>query len=226
MTKYSAMMVSWYEGLEDIIWGAPSATDGKTPHGISHWIQKGTTGQVGFFGLDPSGYATGRGNLLSTTYTRWANYFADYDTINGADLFTKMREGAMSIQFRSMLSHKEPTVGTGNGIYANKDTILAIEDELKGQNMNLGYDTDPTGGRGVFQGNKYIYAPKLDADTSNPIYMIDWKWMALGCMPGWENNLTKPYQVGDMHNVRRVDLDATIEFVSTDLRRQAVFATV
>src|SRR4030042_1950223 len=68
-SRYVAMMVSFYEGLEADLWGSPSATDDKSIHGISFWVQKGTAGQEGFYGLDPSGYeAIGRAHLLSSTY--------------------------------------------------------------------------------------------------------------------------------------------------------------
>jgi hypothetical protein len=74
----------------------------------------------------------------------------------------------------------------------------------------------------MFKSSPVIYAPYLDNDTENPVYMLDWKWLAIGVMPGWENNMTKPYMVPNKHLVRRVDLDATLQMICTNLRRQAV----
>ncbi len=228
MSKYSAMMVSWYVGLEDLIWGSPAASNTKDPHGIPFWVQKGTSGQEGFYGLDPAGYTSGRANILSSTYPRWANYFADYTDVSTEDLIRKMRKCTRKIAFRSPLSHKEPnfSADTKNGIYCNEATISLLEEQLRGQNMNLGMDLDPTGDRALFQSQKLVYAPKLDSDTSDPIYFLDWKTLAVGCMPGWEDKISKPYVVPGKHLVYRVDKDATLEFISTDLRRQAVFAKV
>lgn len=227
-TKYVGMMVSFYELLEEILWGSPLVSDSVTPHGISFWIQKGTTGQEGFYGLDPSGYTAGRANILSSSYERWANYFADYDNITKEDLIRKMRKGHRKTRFVSPLSHAQPDLNaaTRNGIYTNDSVIGLMEEILETQNMNLGQDIDSMGGRTLFKGTPLTYAPYLDSDTSNPIYMIDWQWMAIGTMPGWENNLTAPYMVPNKHLVSRVDLDATLELVCTNLRRQAVFAVV
>jgi hypothetical protein len=92
--------------------------------------------------------------------------------------------------------------------------------------MNLGNDLASKDGRTLFKGTPVQYVPKLDADASDPIYMLDWKWLAIGVLAGWENNLTAPYMVPGKHTVRRVDLDCSLEMVCTDLRRQAVMAKV
>jgi hypothetical protein len=227
-SKYIGMMISFYELLEEILWGSPSATDEATPHGLTFWIQKGTDGQEGFYGLDPSGYeAIGRAHILSSAQARWANWFADYAAITKEDLVRKMRKGHRKTQFRSPVSHAQPNLAAmGNGIYTNDSVIGIMEEILEDQNMNLGTDLDSMGGKTLFKGTPIQYAPKLDDDTSNPIYMVDWKWMAIGVMQGWENNLTAPYAVPNMHLVSRVDLDATLEMICTNLRRQAVFAVV
>jgi hypothetical protein len=228
-TKYTGMMVSFYELLEDMLWGSPAASDDITPHGISFWIQKGTAGQEGFYGLDPSGYeAVGRAHILSSAQPRWANWFADYATISKEDLIRKMRKAHRKTKFVSPLSHSQPDLNadTKNGIYTNDAVIGLIEEELEKQNMNLGTDIDSMGGRAAFKGKAFTYVPKIDDDTTNPLYMLDWRWIALGTMPGWENNLTAPYMVPNMHLVSRVDLDATLEMICTNLRRQSVFAQV
>jgi hypothetical protein len=41
-------------------------------------------------------------------------------------------------------------------------------------------------------------------------------------MAGWENNLTAPYMVPNKHLVRRVDMDASLNMICTDLRKQCV----
>jgi len=225
-TKYVGMMVSFYALMEELLWGSPAATNDKDPHGLSFWIQKAAT--EGFTGVDPSGYeAIGRAHILSSTQPRWANWAARYAEITKEDLVRKMRRGHRKTQFVSPVSHAQPDLNakTKNGIYTNDAVLGLLEEVLEAQNMNLGQDIDSQGGRVLFKGTPMTYAPYLDADTQNPIYMIDWQWMAVGVMPGWENNLTAPYMVPGKHLVRRVDLDATLELVCTNLRRQSVFAT-
>ncbi len=228
-SKYVGMMISFYELLETYAWGSPSASDDTSPHGVPFWIQKGTAGQEGFYGLDPSGYeAIGRAHILTSAQARWANWFADYTAVSKEDLVRKMRKASRKTNFRSPLSHAQPELGAmKNGIYTTDNVIGLLEEALEKQNMNLGKDIASMDGQTLFKGTPVQYVPKLDSDTSDPVYMIDWKWMAVGVMPGWEENMTAPYPLnGQKHLVSRVDLDASLEFVCTNLRRQAVLAKV
>ena len=133
-----------------------------------------------------------------------------------------MRRAHRKSKFRSPVSHSQPTLKMGNGIYTNDSVIGELEEALEAQNMNLGNDLASKDGKTLFKGTPVTYAPYLDNDTSNPVYMLDWKWMSVGVMAGWENNLSAPYMVPGKHLVRRVDLDATLNMVATDIRRQAV----
>jgi hypothetical protein len=134
-----------------------------------------------------------------------------------------MRRAHRKSQFRSPVSHAQPELGSmKNGIYTNDDVIGLMEELLEDQNMNLGNDLASKDGRTLFKGTPVTYAPKLDDDTQDPVYMLDWKWLAVGVLAGWENQLTKPYMVPDKHLVRRVDLDCTMQMICTNLRRQAV----
>lgn len=221
MTKQAGMMVSFYELLEEILWGKPAnSADLKTPYGVAYWITRGAT--EGFTGGNPSGFSGGRAGIDSNTYTRFMNWSAQYTDITKTDLVRKMRKAAKRTKFRSPVSHKTPDLGKmGNGIYANEETTGLLEEILEASNMNLGNDL--SGARPLFKGTPIVYAPYLDNDSTDPIYMLDWKWIAIGVLAGWQNNLSKPYMVPDMHNVRRVDLDATMNMCCTDPRRQAVF---
>jgi hypothetical protein len=109
-----------------------------------------------------------------------------------------------------------------NGIYTNDTVVGLLEELIEAQDTNLGFDLDSRGGRVVFKGTPVVYAPFLDSDTSNPVYMLDWNWLAIGVLEGWENQLTAPYMVPGKHLVRRVDLDATLQMICTNLRRQGV----
>lgn len=223
-TRYTGMMISLFELLEDLLWSKPvDDSNVKDPYGIAFWILKSAS--EGFQTGNPSGFTSGRGGLSTTTYPRWANWAAPYTTVGKTDLLRKMRTGHRRTQFRSPVSHSEPNLGSmRNGIYLNSTTIGLLEEVLEAQNTNLGNDLASKDGRALFKSTPLTYAPKLDGDTSDPVYMIDWKWLAIGVLAGWENNLTKPYMVPNKHNVRRVDLDASLNMVCTNLRKQAVFS--
>ncbi|KKL88877.1 hypothetical protein LCGC14_1920320 [marine sediment metagenome] len=228
-SRYVAMMVSFYEVMEGFLWGSPLVTDNKSPHGISFWVQKGSDGDDGSFGgLDPSGYeAVGRANILTSAQPRWANYFADYESVSIEDLVRKMRRGVRQTNFRSPVSHSQPELtAMKNGIYVGDTVIGLMEELLRTQNMNLGNDLAAKDGATIFKGTPITYAPFLDSDSENPIYMLDWKWLTVGVLAGWEENLTAPYMVPGKHLVKRVDLDVTLELICTNLRRQSVYAQI
>jgi len=223
-TKYVGMMVSFYELLEELLWSKPTdSTDDKTPFGLAYWVVKNAT--EGFNGGNPSGFSDGRAGIDTTEYARWANWTANYVAITKEDLIRKMRRAHRRTKFRSPVSHATPNLGAmKNGIYTNDTVIGLLEEALEAQNMSLGNDLDSKGGRTVFKSTPVQYAPKLDDDSSDPVYMLDWKWLAVGVLAGWENNLSSPYMVPGKHLVRRVDLDASLNMVCTDLRRQTVIS--
>lgn len=223
-TRYTGMMISLYELMETLLWSKPTdSSDTKTPFGIAYWVTRSAT--EGFNGGNPAGFADGRAGISTLEYPRFANYTAQYTKITKEDLVRKMRKAHRLSQFRSPVSHATPVVGgMSNGIYTNDAVIGLMEEILEAQNMNLGSDLASQDGRTLFKGTPITYAPKLDGDSTDPIYMLDWKWMACGVMSGWENNLSEPYMVPGKHNVRRVDLDASMNLVCTDPRRQAVIA--
>jgi len=224
MSKHTGMMVSFYEKLEEFLWGKPDdSSDLKTPYGIEYWVTRNAT--EGFNGGNPTGFTSGKAGIDASTYTRFKNWTAQYTDVSKEDLIRKMRKAARHSKFRSPVSHATPRLGgMQNGIYTNTDVIGTMEEILEAQNMNLGNDMASKDGKTLFKGTPITWAPYLDDDDTNPVYLLDWMWLVIGVLAGWENNLTKPYQVADMHNVRRVDLDATLNMVCTDPRRQTVIA--
>jgi hypothetical protein len=227
-TRYVGMMVSFYEILEGFLWSKPvSDADLKTPYGIDYWITK-YNATVGFGGGNPSGFTSGKAGISQGTYPRWANWTDRYAAITKADLIRKMRQAHTKTKFRSVVSHSTPDFGPiRNGIYSPYSVIGLVEEELEKQNMSLGNDVASKDGRALFRGTPLTWVPKLDASTITdaPVYMLDWKSLVIGVMAGWENNLTAPYMVPNKHLVRRVDLDASLNMVCTDLRSQAVLNT-
>lgn len=225
--KYTAMMVSFYEKMEEFLWGTPTTSaDLITPFGIEYWVTKSGSAD-GFNGANPSGFSAGKAGISQGTYARWANWTGRYVAVTKADLIRRMREAHTKTNFRSPVTHAKPTFSSSNGIYLPYSVLGLVEEELEKQNMNLGNDMASKDGRAVFRGTPLTWVPWLDrsAVTDAPIYMLDWSTLIVGIMGGWQNSLSKPYMVSDMHNVRRVDLDASFNMICTDLRRQAVLNT-
>jgi len=223
-SRYIGMIISYFEYLEEVLWGKPTdSADDKTPFGVSYWVLKHAT--EGFNGANPTGFTAGRAGIDSETYTRWSNWAAQYADITTADLLRKMRRASRRTNFRSPVSHANPDMGAmGNGIYVNDPTVGLLEEKLEQNNMNLGNDLASKDGKTLFKSTPIQYAPFLNYDSTDPVYMLDWKSLGIGVMAGWEKNVSKPMPVANKSKVRRVDLDVTLNMVCTDLRRQAVIS--
>lgn len=226
-TKYTKMIVSFWELLEPALWGKPEdSTDKTTPYGVEFWVTKGTpvaNDRGEFCGGNPAGFSDGRAGIDSNKYKRWRNWSAKYAAITNDDLVDKMLRAHRMTMFRSPVSIKEPSLGgTGNGIYTNDAVITDFTKIIRAQNMNLGNELGSKDGEAMFKGSPIVYAPYLDDDTHNPVYMLDWKWLALGMLAGWEEHTSAPQPVAGKHNVRAVFLDGGLNMICTNLRRQTV----
>ncbi len=223
-SRYVAMMVSVFEYLEAVLWGIPASGDTKTPYGVGYWVTKSAS--QGFNGVDHANFSDGRAGVSSTDEPRWANYTDRYVAVAKEDLIRKMRKMAREIDFVSPVMHATPTWGKEkNGIYVNGDTVGSMEEELEKQNMNLGNDIASKDGRVTFKSTPITYAPKLNDSSDDPVFMLDWSTMVLGTLAGWENQLSSPYMVPGKSKVRRVDLDASLNMICTNLRQQGVLNT-
>jgi len=221
-TKYTAMMVSFYEYLEEILWSKPvDSRDKTTPWGLAYWVTRAAT--EGLNGGNPVGFTDGRAGISTSDYARFANWTGQYEAISKQDLIRKMRKAHTQTKFRSPVSHSTPKLSSmGNGIYTNYSVLGTIEEILEEQNMNLGNDVASKDGKAMFKSTPFTWVPKLEEDTTDPVFMLDWNWLTIGVMAGWENNLSKPYMVPGKHLVRRVDLDASLNMACIDPRRQTV----
>ena len=221
-TRYVAMQTSFKLKLEEFCWSKPEdSSDLLIPYGLAYWLTRSAT--EGFNGGNPTGFTAGRAGISTGTYPRYANYTGQYKQISKTDLIRKMRNAHRRTKFRSPVSHANPDVGKmGNGIYTNDDVIGLLEEIMEANNMNLGSQLT-FGDRVMFKGTPIMWAPYLDDDSTDPVYMLDWKHLALGTIPGWENNLQKPQAVAGKHTTRRVDLDGSLNMICDDLRTQAIF---
>ena len=223
--QMTLMYQSYYELIEGAFWGMPTnASDDKTPFGIKFWLRPATkTGMGNFEAVNPaSGWF--RAGIDSTAYPRWANWSAQYKDVSAADLIKKMRYAARKTNFKSPLKVGEPTLGKGRAVYANTDTVIAMEEILEAQNMNLGNDLASKDGKTLFKSNPVYSVTSLDSDATAPVYMIDWSTLGMGILAGWDKHVSAPEKVANQHNVRAVFLDGSMNFVCTNLRNQAVIS--
>jgi hypothetical protein len=174
------------ESFEDAFFGTPDVSDDNTPWGLLYWIVKNAT--AGFNGGYPSGFSR-IGNINLTEVPNFKNYTDAYASISKDDLILKMKRAHRKTKF------KAPRTDAGfrgdamprKRVYLTNESVLeGLEAICESQNDNLGNDMAPKvagagtwglrsdgDGNVLFKSNPFVYAEKLDDDTSDPVFGID-----------------------------------------------------
>ncbi len=222
-TRRIAAMISMAEIMEANFWGPPVAlSDNLTPWGVNTWIVKSAT--EGFNGGAPSGYTTI--GLNPTTYPRWQNWTYQYTAVSRDDLIRHWRKAATFTDFQPPVDGI-PTFNTGDqyGFYTNYGVIGPLEEALESQNENLGNDVASKDGKTMFRRVPVSWVPKLEADTTNPVYGINWGWFKTYILKGWWLKETHVPIYPGQHTVSAHFLDATYQFITKNRRCHFVLAT-
>lgn len=217
-------MISLTELMESTFWGQPSSDDNVTPFGILYWLVYSAS--TGFNGGNNSLWASGPGNLSSTTYANWKNYTAQYTAVSKDDLITKMRSAFRLCTWTNPVSIPDYDIGgMRRQIYVNEATIAALETIGEAQNDSLGRDLASMDGKILFHGTPVNYVPQLDDyGTADPVYMIDWSCFHPVILRGWYMKETGPKPAPNQHNVLVTFVDLSWNLLCTNRRRQALIA--
>ena len=224
--RRSDAMISLALLLEQAFWGKPGdSTDNTTPFGLFYWMVNNAS--TGFNGGNPSGFTSGAGGLSSTTYPRWSNYTAQYTNVTKADLIKKMRTAHRKTDFMSPIDIPDYRSGRGQNfrIYVNESTISSIEDVGEAQNENLGRDVASMDGATTFRRNPIIYVPKLDDESTNPVFMVNWNVFKIFFLRGEYLREDPPRQSSRQHNVFEIHVDLSWNTVCVNRRRLARLQT-
>ena len=216
-------MIAVTELMENNFWGPPVAlSDAITPWGVNTWIVKNAS--EGFFGTVPSGYTTI--GLNPTTYPRWRNYTAQYTSVSKDDLIRKWRKAATFTDFTPPVENI-PTFSTGNmwGYYSNYAVVGALEEVLEGQNDSLGTDVASMDGKVVFRRSPVEWVPRLEVDTTNPVYGINWGDFRTHILSGWWGKETNVPVYPGQHTISAHFMDWTYQIVMKNRRGSFVLAT-
>lgn len=223
LQRYAAL-VSMAEGMENNFWGPPVASsDEVTPYGVNMWIVKNAT--EGFNGGAPSGFTSI--GLNPTTYPRWKNWTAQYTTVSDDDLIRKWRKAATFTDFEPPIDGGVASFNTGNnyGFFTNYGVLGPLEELLKQSNENLGNDLAKYDGDVIFRRVPVKWVPKLEADTTNPVYGINWGVFKTIILKDWWMHETHIPNYPGQHNIEAHFLDSTYNWVTYDRRRHFVLAT-
>lgn len=218
-----ACMIAVAEIMEANFWGPPVvSTDSITPWGVNMWIVKNAT--EGFNGGAPSGYTTI--GLNPTTYPRWQNWTAQYTSVTRDDFIRKCRKAATFTDFQPPVDGiPTPNTGDSYGFYTNYGVIGPLEEALESQNEDLGPDVASQDGRTLFRRVPVMWVPKLEADTTNPFYGINWGWFKTYILEGWWLKETHVPVYPLQHTISAHFLDCTYQWITKNRRNHFVIAT-
>jgi hypothetical protein len=220
--REAAAMIALAEKMESNFWGPPVASDDEvTPWGIKTWLVKNAT--TGFTGGAPSGYSTI--GLNPTTFSRWKNFAGLYGDITPDDLFALWSKAATLTKFKAPV--KTPTFDTGYkmAFYTNYAALAPMEQQLRVQNSDLGNDLAKYDGEVMFRRIPVRWVPRLDADTTNPVYGINWGSFKTIYLKNWWLRRTRVPIYPGQHTMNATFLDCIYQWVMKNRRCHFVLAT-
>jgi hypothetical protein len=227
------------ELIEDRGWMEPtSATDNLYPYGVPYYLNHVTSGSTsagGFVGqtIRYSGGTTGTvaAGLDASVESKWRNYAFTYVKADN-ELLRRMRRAFLQVRFRP-----PPTVKNAPGqddpgqlrkLYMNIDTIVEMQD-LADKRDDSSSPMDVAGKALIdVEGTTYFnrvpmrYIPQLDADTSDPIYYVDFNKFQPIVQDGYWMEESKPFMDRGQHTTVTVFVDAAHQNLCVN-RRTAGF---
>lgn len=231
--RRAAAFLSLSNRLEVDGWAKPaSSTDTITPFGIRYWIVKSvsgtsaSSGDGGFNGGNPSGFTSGAGGISSSDVPTWANWAHQYTNVTDDDLVDKMRLAAHRTNFKSPIKGKfrENKRGPDKFKYYMPYLVLrALKTVARQQNEDLGFDLG--GSEPMFYRNPMIAVSKLDDDSDNPVYMINWSYIYIVMLRGMGLEETKVKPIPGMTETVGANIRIVWNTKCVNRRRLAVLTT-
>lgn len=233
--RYRAML-GWANFIEAWWWGVPpNTTDKKTPFNLRYWVQKdvntagigdAVAGSGSFSGNVPSGADavahSDVGGINPSTYPRWKNYTYKYTNVSDADLISRMRKMTRRIVFEPPMgvTYPQHSGPVSHAHYVPEEILNSMELLAETRNDNLGYDFAAKGP--MYARAPMIWAPKLDADSDDPIYTLDWgAFKTVYFKGGWMKE-TPAFRSATQHQVWLNYVNSRFNMVNYDRRRLAV----
>lgn len=220
MARRKAAQIDMVEFMESAFFATPDASDSLVPFGLKYWVVKNAT--TGFNGGHPSGFSNVAG-IDTSVVPKFKNYTFKYVNVSADDLIKKARTLVRKVDFQSPVSIPDFRRGRGQRfrIYMNESTLSDMEDLAVAQNDKLGRDLAPMDDVTSFKRNALTYVPKLDADTSNPMYFVDLSVFYPVVLKGdYFRETVKA--APNSHNVVVVHTDLTYNYICVDRRRCGV----
>jgi hypothetical protein len=224
LTKRIDQQIAMAALMEERFWALPAFGTNLHAHGVPYWIVKSATSTGDKNGTHPSGYSDVAG-ISSTTYDRWTNWARPYTEVSADDLLVTWSEACYKTNWKTPVDGI-PTFSTGDqrAFYTNYPVYAPLERLLRQQNDDLGTDLDKYAGQVIFHRTPVKVVPQLLADTTNPVYGIQWGDYKTYILADEWGHVTKVDVTPGQHTVASVFMDYSFNWVCKNRRTQFVIS--
>ncbi len=220
--------------LETDAWKTLGGSDDESSYGLPYYLVKNAS--TGFEGGHASGHSSTAG-IDVATYPNYKNYTFTYDSNSSTDfskntLIKPLRTMHRKLGLKSRVTtHDLGGTKTMNRyrLYVNEVVMAGLEEVGEQQNENLGRDIARYGGDRdiaadtlVWRRHPIVWIPKLDEDTTNPLYAVDHSTFHPVVLRGDFLRESPAKEGSNQHNTIVIHVDLTYNFVCIDRRRNGV----
>jgi hypothetical protein len=238
-----AMKLRVIKSLENKFFAAPNANDDKTPWGLMYWVVKCTGATAGGY-TNGTGYPTGFTTVAGLSLSKvpqYRNYNDNYAAVSKTDLILKMKRAHRRTDWVSPVKQAGFKGDTSDRriLLSNETVCEGFESLAEGQNENLGSDlasyhagkipgltANKETGEVMFKRHPVIHAPKLDSDTTDPIYGLDMEYIKAAACKGSNMKMGQFVNLaqGKQHNVYMANFDHKHQYICFNRRPQWVIS--
>ncbi len=228
-------------GFERLLWRVPTATGdsagsfAQDPVGIPYYVVKSSTDALtdttahGFNGNVPSGYTFVAGVTPSTDFNgRYQNFADVYVDVSDADLVTRMCNAQFYTDWTPLTPNfPDKSKSDDCTITTNYAAASRLRQILRGQNNDLGTELAWGENKAVFMRTDIEPIKALESDTTNPFYMLNWRYMSATALEGnWMKETMYPGEKNPQHpTIDFVNVDCAFNLECWHRRAQAVLST-
>ena len=187
-SKKLAMYRKAADDIQALFWSTPTGTaDSTNPWGVPGWLTMGTDDSAGGFTGGAASYTDGTafncGGLSSTTYAKWANWYADHQGNLNETFLDTLGDGCRATDFEAPVSPgKVDGINeqgpAGLAFYTSNNVIKQVEKIARNSDDRIGYDLGKYQGKTMYKNIMFHYVKILDTASANlygtdPLFAIN-----------------------------------------------------
>ena len=204
-SKKLAMYRKTGDDIQEAGWSVPiSSSDATSVIGIPGWITMGTDDSTGGFTGGAGKYLDGTaltvGNLSSTTYPKWNNWYADHKGNLDSTFLDTLGDANRATDFEAPIIPAGKIDGVETGMpskvayYTSNNVIKQVEKIARNSDDRIGHDLGKYAGKTTYKGIPLHYVKLLDTVQAylwgtDPLFAINFDMLYPVVLDGWYFNV-------------------------------------